>query len=135
EVDLEAFGQCDEGVDAAAFGGGDPAAQMLAGAARWVGDAGEIAQLFFERPGTPAAAVGAGALGVHGTVFCGEVVFPRAQRPAGGAPLRRGHRGASWPGGGLRIHPVKGAVDPLQDVEGVLCAAADYADWVPVPRV
>ena len=36
EVDLEPVGQGDEGVDAAAFGRGDPAAQVLAGAAGWV---------------------------------------------------------------------------------------------------
>ncbi len=43
EVDVEAFGQGDEGVDAAACGGGDPTAQLLAGAAGWMVDAVDVA--------------------------------------------------------------------------------------------
>ena len=88
EVDLEPFGQGDEGVDAAAFGGGDPAPQILAGAAGWVVDAVDVAQLFFERPGPADAAVGAGDLVDQGAFVVGEFVFPGAQRPAGGLPVR-----------------------------------------------
>ncbi len=51
EVDVEAFAEGDERGDAAAFGGGDPAAQMFAGVAGWVVEAVEVAQLFFEGPG------------------------------------------------------------------------------------
>ena len=52
EVDLEPAGQGDEGVDAAAFGRGNPAAQIVAGAAGWVLDAVDITQLLSaSRPG------------------------------------------------------------------------------------
>jgi hypothetical protein len=50
----------------------------------------------------------------------GEFVFPGAQRPAGGLPIGGAHRGPAGPGGGLGIHPIQGAVDPLHDVERVI---------------
>ena len=59
EVDLQAFAQCDKGVDAAAFGGGDPAAQIMACAVGSVFDAVDVTQLLFEGPGPADAAVGA----------------------------------------------------------------------------
>ena len=38
----------------------------------------------------------------------------------GGLPVWGAHRGPAGPGGGLGIHPVQGAVDPLHDVERVI---------------
>ena len=59
EVDLQPFGQADERVDAAAFGRGDPAAQIVAGTAGWMVNAVDVAQLFVAGSSPADAAVGA----------------------------------------------------------------------------
>jgi len=140
EVDLEPFGQGDEGVDAAAFGGGDPAPKILAGAAGWMVNAVDVAQLFLERPGAADAAVGAGDLADQGPFVVGEFVFPSAQRPAGGLPVwgcssRRGL--ARWrprhrrgPGRGLTpLHEVERVITD-RGLRGVGAGGARCRPWI-----